>query len=186
MENKHKDALVWIDLETTGLNPDTDYIIEIACIVTDKNLNILDQSLEIVIHQSDEILDAMGEWCKNQHGKTGLTEAVTKSVISVSEAERIMIDLIAKHTVPGWALLAGSSVHFDKSFLRKSMPHFTKLLNYRILDVSSVKELCRRWYPQTYLTLPGKLGDHRALCDIQDSIKELKWYRNAIFKDDIN
>uniref|UniRef100_A0A2C9JJU4 Exonuclease domain-containing protein n=1 Tax=Biomphalaria glabrata TaxID=6526 RepID=A0A2C9JJU4_BIOGL len=174
--------IIWIDLEMTGLDVDKDRIIEIACLVTDGDLQLIAQGEDLVIHQSDEILNNMGEWCTNQHGQSGLTEAVRKSQISTAEAERRILDFLRKHTEERTCPLAGNSVYMDKLFLEKYMPSLTQHLHYRIIDVSTVKEICRRWYPQNYESAPIKKSSHRAMDDILESVEELKYYRSTIFK----
>nr|CAB3265531.1 probable oligoribonuclease [Phallusia mammillata] len=171
--------LVWVDLEMTGLDIEKDLIIEMACLITDGNLNIIAESRDLIIHQPDFILDNMNNWCKQQHGKTGLTEAVRKSTTSVADAENEMVDFVKKFC-PEKVPLAGSSVHVDKKFLDKYMPKFTDCLHYRIVDVSSIKELAKRWYP--YVQPPTKNATHRAMSDIHESIKELKFYKTTLFK----
>ncbi|EDO39363.1 predicted protein [Nematostella vectensis] len=166
----------------TGLDIDTCHIIEMACLVTDENLKIIAEGPNLVIHQPDDVLDAMGEWCTRQHGESGLTAAVKASDISLQKAEDIMVGFVSQHVTPGSCPLAGNSVHADKRFLDKYMPKFMEQLHYRIVDVSTVKELCRRWYPKEFGAAPAKSGQHRALDDIKDSIKELQYYREAIFK----
>lgn len=174
--------IVWVDLEMTGLDIEKEVIIEMACIITDKNLNVLEEGINIVIHQPDEILNNMGAWCTEHHGASGLTQAVKDSKTSVAECEKLMLDYIKKHTSKGKCCIAGNSVHADKEFLKKYMPNFDGHLHYRIIDVSSVKELCRRWYPEQIKDLPTKKLCHRALDDIIESIEELKGYRKLIFK----
>merc|ERR1712038_297529 len=176
------DRLVWVDLEMTGLDISKDHIIEMACLVTDGQLNMIAEGPNLIIHQPDHIMDSMGEWCKEHHGESGLTQAVKESNISLSEAEGIMTKFLAEHTAKGAGLLAGNSVHADKVFLVKYMPNFMEYLHYRIMDVSTVKELCRRWYPEQFQNAPKKGYTHRALDDIRESIKELQYYRQAIFK----
>merc|ERR1712004_804658 len=177
-----KDRLVWVDLEMTGLDIDNDHIIEMACLITDGKLNMVAEGPNLIIHQPNEIMDNMNDWCKEHHGKSGLTQAVKESQISVAEAESQMLSFMAQHTVKGTGLLAGNSVHDDKRFLKKYMPNFMDHLHYRIVDVSTVKELCRRWYPEDFKKLPRKEGSHRALDDIKESIKELEFYQHSIFK----
>ncbi|XP_063073686.1 small fragment nuclease [Engraulis encrasicolus] len=174
--------MVWVDLEMTGLDIDKDEIIEMACIITDSELNILAEGPNLIIHQPDELLDGMSEWCQTHHGNSGLTQAVRDSKISVRDAEQEFLSFIQKYTPAGQCPLAGNSVHADKRFLDKFMPEFMRQLHYRIVDVSTVKELCRRWYPEDYRKAPSKKGSHRALDDIRESIKELQFYRRAIFK----
>jgi len=194
-----RDRLVWIDCEMTGLDVETEHLLEIArtnpnprgtvdgditlaCIITDEDLNTVAEGPNIVIHQPDEILEAMGEWCTETHGKSGLTASVRRSKISLEEAEIIMTEFVSQHTNKGQAPLAGNSVHADKKFLEKYMPTLVKELHYRIVDVSTVKELCRRWYGREFSEQPKKQLTHRAIDDIRESIQELKYYRKAIFK----
>ncbi|KAI0234598.1 Oligoribonuclease, mitochondrial [Lamellibrachia satsuma] len=174
--------LVWVDLEMTGLDVDTDHIIEMACLVTDRYLKVVAEGPNLIIHQPDEILSGMNAWCKEHHGKSGLTRAVHTSKISLQQAEMEMISFIRQHTPPGSCPLAGNTVHADKKFLDKYMPHFMNHLHYRIVDVSTIKELCRRWYPEAFRQAPSKAASHRALEDIRESIKELQYYRMAVFK----
>lgn len=177
----HK-RLVWVDLEMTGLDIETCHIIEMACLITDENLNIVAEGPDLVIHQPDSALEAMDDWCTKQHGESGLTAAVKASKINLSKAEDTFLDFIKKHTSAKECPLAGNSVHADKKFLDKHMPRFMNHLHYRIVDVSSIKELCRRWYPEVYEELPSKKGQHRALEDIKESISELQFYKQTIFK----
>ena len=176
------DRIVWVDLEMTGLDVDIDRIIEIACIITDGDLNVVASSPDLVINQPKDVMDNMGEWCRKHHGKSGLTEEVLQSTISLSNAEEIICSFVRKHTEKGISPLAGNSVHVDKKFLEKQMPNFMSHLHYRIIDVSTVKELCRRWHPEEYAKCTKKKTLHRALEDIKESIEELRFYRNAIFK----
>ncbi|XP_066914734.1 oligoribonuclease, mitochondrial-like [Clytia hemisphaerica] len=178
----HDGNLVWVDLEMTGLDINTCHIIEMACVITDGDLNIVAEGEDLIIHQSDEIMDNMGEWCTKQHGESGLTQSVKDSHISLQECERRMIEFIKKHTVKGKNCLAGNSVHADKEFLKKYMPNFMEHLHYRIIDVSTVKELTRRWYPKEFGSAPRKTFSHRALQDIKESIEELRYYRKSVFK----
>lgn len=170
--------------EMTGLNADTDHILEMACLITDAELNLIAESPDLIIHQPDSVLDSMGEWCQQHHGQSGLTASVRNSKISLSEAEKTMVSFVKEHTIKGSSPLAGNSVHADKQFLVKYMPDFMEQLHYRIVDVSTVKELCRRWYQEKYNNAPKKKGSHRALDDIKESIGELKYYRQAIFQGD--
>ncbi|XP_068411907.1 oligoribonuclease, mitochondrial isoform X2 [Eschrichtius robustus] len=136
----------------------------------------------LIIKQPDELLDSMSDWCKEHHGKSGLTKAVKESTMTLQQAEYEFLSFVRQLTPPGLCPLAGNSVHADKKFLDKYMPQFMKHLHYRIIDVSTVKELCRRWYPEEYEFAPKKAASHRALDDISESIKELQFYRNNIFK----
>lgn len=174
--------MVWVDLEMTGLDVEKDQILEMACLITDCDLNVLAEGPNLIINQPDELLDGMSEWCKEHHGKSGLTKAVKESKISLQQAEYEFLSFVRQQTPPGLCPLAGNSVHADKKFLDKYMPQFMRHLHYRIIDVSTVKELCRRWYPEEYEFAPKKAASHRALDDIRESIKELQFYRDSIFK----
>ncbi|KAJ1794700.1 rna exonuclease [Coemansia sp. RSA 2399] len=175
--------LVWIDCEMTGLDYDRDSIIEIACVITDGDLNILETGQDIVIRQTKEVMDAMNDWCKDHHGASGLTQSVLRSTTTMAEAEASVLDLVKRHcTRPRTAVLAGNSVHADRAFLRRQMPELTAYLHYRIVDVSSVKELARRWNPQVLEAAPAKKVAHRAFDDIIESIEELRYYRTSLFK----
>ncbi|XP_066462174.1 oligoribonuclease, mitochondrial [Eleutherodactylus coqui] len=182
MADPVEQRMVWVDLEMTGLDIQKDQIIEMACLITDSDLNILAEGPNLIIKQPDELLDSMSNWCKEHHGKSGLTQAVRDSKISLAQAEYEFLSFIRKHTAPGLCPLAGNSVHVDKVFLSKYMPQFMRHLHYRIIDVSTVKELCRRWYPVEYECAPKKAASHRALGDITESIKELQFYRQNVFK----
>eukprot|EP00062_Callorhinchus_milii_P011270 gi/632957040/ref/XP_007894262.1/ PREDICTED: oligoribonuclease, mitochondrial [Callorhinchus milii] len=175
--------MVWVDLEMTGLDIEKDKIIEMACIITDSDLNILAEGPHLIINQPDELLDSMSDWCREQHGKSGLTQAVRDSKMSLQQAEYEFLSFVRQQTPPGLCPLAGNSVHADKKFLDKFMPQLMRHLHYRIIDVSTLKELCRRWYPEEYKEAPKKRASHRALDDICESIKELKFYRKHIFKE---
>lgn len=175
--------LVWIDLEMTGLDPDNDYIIEIATIVTDSNLNILAEGPTMAIHQPDSALDAMDEWCTNQHGKSGLTQRVKGSEINEREAEQSTIAFLLEHVDKGASPICGNSIGQDRRFLYRHMPELEQFFHYRNLDVSTIKELARRWRPEV-LDGVQKKGSHLALDDIYDSIAELRHYRDVFFKFD--
>ncbi|KAJ4929889.1 hypothetical protein JOQ06_018909 [Pogonophryne albipinna] len=174
--NAMSQRMVWVDLEMTGLDIEKDQIIEMACLITDSELNIL--------AEPKALLDGMSEWCVEHHGESGLTQAVQDSKITLEQAEYEFLSFVRQHTPPGQCPLAGNSVHADKRFLDKFMPQFMFHLHYRIIDVSTIKELCRkvRWYPKEYKIVPHKKAAHRALDDIQESIKELKFYRANVFK----
>ncbi|XP_061595312.1 oligoribonuclease, mitochondrial-like [Cololabis saira] len=174
--------MVWVDLEMTGLDIDKDQIIEMACIITDPDLNLVAEGPNLIINQPDELLDGMSEWCREHHGKSGLTQAVRSSTITLQQAEYEFLSFVRQHTPPGQCPLAGNSVHADKRFLDKFMPQFMFHLHYRIVDVSTIKELSRRWFPDEYKRVPHKKNTHRALDDIQESIKELQFYRTNVFK----
>ncbi|XP_064595656.1 oligoribonuclease, mitochondrial-like isoform X1 [Liolophura sinensis] len=181
-DNSHVNRLVWVDLEMSGLELERDQILEMACIVTDADLNIVAEAPDLIIHHPDSVLDAMGDWCKEHHGKSGLTEAVRQSNISLTSAEDQMVKFVTEHVPKGSCPLAGNSIHVDKEFLNRYMPRFMSHLHYRIVDVSTLKELCRRWYPDVYLRCPPKALSHRALDDIKESIAELQHYRKTMLK----
>lgn len=181
MSSTSESHIVWVDLEMTGLNIDTDHIIEMACLVTDKDLNIVAEGPNLVIKQSDHLLDTMDDWCQKTHGESGLTAAVRASQVNIQQAEQQMLEFVSKHVPPGKCPLAGNSVHVDRIFLNKHMKNFLAYLSYRIIDVSSVKELAKRWYSPE-LAYFKKKNPHRALDDIKESIEELKNYRSKIFK----
>ncbi|CAO3593812.1 unnamed protein product [Absidia cylindrospora] len=166
----------------TGLDLETDYLIEIAVLITDGDLNIIAEGPDLIIHQSETVMNTMNAWCIEQHGKSGLTKAVLESSITTKEAEQKVLEFI-KHHLPdmkGRVPLAGNSVHADKRFLEKEMPLIIDYLHYRIIDVSTIKELTRRWYPAVANGLIKK-NEHRALDDIKESIEELKYYRQHVF-----
>ncbi|MAY40698.1 MULTISPECIES: oligoribonuclease [unclassified Neptuniibacter] len=178
---KNKGNLVWIDLEMTGLEPKKDVIIEIATIVTDSDLNILAEGPMLAIHQSDELLDGMDEWCTNQHGKSGLTQRVKESSITDAQAEQETIEFLKQYVEPGVSPMCGNSIGQDRRFLDKYMPELERFFHYRNLDVSSLKELAKRWKPEVAAGVVKK-GSHLAMDDIRDSIDELKYYREHFIK----
>mmetsp|Transcript_1037 Transcript_1037/g.3147 ORF Transcript_1037/g.3147 Transcript_1037/m.3147 type:complete len:281 (-) Transcript_1037:213-1055(-) len=178
-----KNALVWVDLEMTGLDLDKDTILEIAIIITDGDLRHELLGPELAIHHSDDVLGNMNQWSEDQHGRSGLTERCRISTISMQEAEEAAVAFVERHCDETTTHhLAGSSVHVDLTFLRRRMPALAALLPYRVVDVSTVMELCRRWYPGLHSKAPRRRGQHTALADIQDSIRALRWYRSRIFK----
>jgi oligoribonuclease len=176
------DVLVWLDMEMSGLDPERERIIEIATILTDGQLTEIAVGPELVIHQSDEVLAAMDDWNTKHHGGSGLTERVRQSLISDAEAEAQTIAFIDAHVSPRERpVLAGNSIHQDRRFIRRYMPMLEKRLHYRMVDVSTIKELARRWYPQVIARQPSKRDTHRALDDIRESIDELRYYRSQVF-----
>ena len=175
------DNLIWIDLEMTGLNPDQDRIIEIATIVTDADLNIIAEGPNLVVHQSDELLGSMDEWCTRQHGESGLTARVKASTISDRDAELATLEFLAEHVAKGASPICGNSIGQDRRFLVKYMPELEDYFHYRNLDVSTIKELARRWAPEVLAGVVKK-GSHLALDDIKDSISELQHYRSTFFR----
>jgi oligoribonuclease len=172
---------VWIDLEMTGLDPACDVILEIATIVTDSSLNILEKGLSLVIHQPDAVLSAMNDWCKNQHKKSGLWEEVCQSTVSLGQAATLTYEYISEYCTPQTAPLCGNTIFQDRAFLRAYMSQIDTLLHYRIVDVSSVKELVKKWYPKDLRAHFSKQDCHRALSDISESIEELKHYKTYFF-----
>ncbi|HVE74982.1 MAG TPA: oligoribonuclease [Mycobacteriales bacterium] len=176
------DRLVWIDCEMTGLDAVEDLLIEVAALVTDSELNVLGEGVDVVIGADAEQLTRMPDVVREMHASSGLTEAVLRATVTVAEAEQLVLAYI-KEWVPeaGKAPLCGNSIATDRTFLARDMPELDSWLHYRMVDVSSVKELARRWYPQAYFHAPAKGGGHRALADIKESIQELRYYRAAIF-----
>lgn len=175
------DRLVWVDLEMTGLEVERERILEIATIVTDGELNVIAEGPELVVHQPEAILAGMNDWNQKHHGESGLTERARQSRIDDAEAERLTLAFVAAHVGARSAPLAGNSIHQDRLFLARYMPTLEAHLHYRNVDVSTVKELVRRWYPTQYDARPKKKGSHRALDDIRESIDELRYYRSAVF-----
>ncbi|MER7278117.1 oligoribonuclease [Dactylosporangium sp. NPDC000244] len=176
------DLLVWIDCEMTGLDLGKDALIEVAALVTDPDLNVLGDGVDVVIHADDAALDGMLEVVRDMHGKSGLTEAVRASTVTVAEAEDLIMSYITEHVRdPRTAPLCGNSIATDRGFLARDMPRLDHHLHYRMIDVSSIKELCRRWYPRVYFGQPAKGLAHRALADIRESIRELEYYRRTLF-----
>jgi oligoribonuclease len=175
------DRLVWIDCEMTGLDIDNDELVEIAVVITDYDLNPVDDGLDIVIKPDDSALANMGEFVTNMHTSSGLLEEIPHG-ISVADAEYQVLEYVLSH-IPAEqrAPLAGNSIGTDRAFLTKYMPRLDAQLHYRNVDVSSIKELARHWYPRAYFNAPGKDGGHRALADILESIRELAYYRQAVF-----
>jgi len=176
------DLLVWVDCEMTGLDLGRDALIEVAALVTDPDLNVLGEGVDVVIHAEDAQLDGMLEVVRTMHAKSGLTEAVKASTVTVAEAEDMILSYVSEHVKdPRTAPLAGNSIATDRGFLARDMPRLDTHLHYRMIDVSSIKELCRRWYPRVYFGQPPKGLAHRALADIRESIRELEYYRRTIF-----
>ena len=175
------DRLVWIDLEMTGLDPEKERIIEMATIITDSELNVVAEGPVIAVHQPDSLLDAMDEWCTTTHGASGLTKRVKESTIDEAQAEQQTLEFLQQHLEAGQSPLCGNSIGQDRRFLVKYMPRLEEFFHYRNLDVSTVKELARRWRPDV-LAGVKKQGSHLALDDIRDSISELRHYRDTFFK----
>jgi oligoribonuclease len=176
------DRLVWIDCEMTGLDLGRDALIEIAALVTDGELNVLGEGVDVVISCEESALENMPEVVRDMHAKSGLTEEVRSSTVTLSEAEQMVLTYLREHVPdPGTAPLAGNTIATDRSFLARDMPELDKHLHYRMVDVSSVKELARRWFPRVFYAKPEKGLAHRALADILESIRELDYYRRTLF-----
>lgn len=172
--------LVWMDLEMTGLDPSRDRVLEIATVITDTELNVIEKGPELVIHQEMSIMEMMNDWCREHHGISGLTEKVLRSEISEQKAEHETLAFLKKHVEKEQAPLCGNSIHQDRAFLAQHMPELHEHLHYRNIDVSSIKELTFRWYPD--LPKFKKANKHTALEDILESIAELKYYKDTVFK----
>ena len=178
---KDRSNMIWIDLEMTGLDTQRDYIIEIASIVTDKNLNILEEGPNLVIKQPDEVLNAMDEWNTDHHNRSGLVQKVKESNITESIAEKQTIEFLSKYVPKGIAPLCGNTICQDRRFLARCMPDLEAFCHYRSIDVSSIRELGKRWYFEDTDNY-SKRSNHRALDDIRESIEELRYYRKTLFK----
>jgi oligoribonuclease len=176
------DRLVWIDCEMTGLNIGSDALIEIAALVTDGELRVLGEGVDVVIHADEAALAGMQDVVRSMHARSGLTEAARASSVTVAQAEQTVLEYVRTYVPePKTAPLAGNSVATDRLFLARDMPELDAHLHYRMVDVSSVKELCRRWYPRVYYAKPEKGLAHRALADIEESLRELRYYRGTAF-----
>ena len=175
------DRLVWIDCEMTGLDLGADALVEVAALVTDFDLNVLGEGVDVIIKPSQESLDQMVEFVRSMHEKSGLLEELDSGT-TLADAEEQVLAYIREHCPDGSRPpLAGNTVATDRAFLARDMVELESFLHYRIVDVSSIKELSRRWYPRAYFAAPTKRGNHRALADIQESIEELRYYREAVF-----
>jgi oligoribonuclease len=177
---QHPDNLIWIDLEMTGLDTNSDSIIEIATIVTDAHLNILEEGPVFAIHQPDTVLDAMDDWNRNQHGGSGLVKRVRSSPLNEQDAEQMTIEFLKKYVPAKASPMCGNSICQDRRFLARCMPDLEAYFHYRNLDVSTIKELARRWAPNMDAQFQ-KNATHLALDDIRDSIRELQFYREKFF-----
>ncbi|MDT7708851.1 MAG: oligoribonuclease [Pseudonocardiales bacterium] len=176
------DRLVWIDCEMTGLDLARDALIEIAVLVTDGDLNVLGEGVDVVIHADDDALAAMPDVVRDMHAHSGLTEEVRKATMTVAEAEQLALAYVREHVPDArTAPLAGNSIGTDRSFISRDMPELDAHLHYRLVDVSSIKELARRWFPRVFYAKPEKGLAHRALADIRESIRELDYYRRTLF-----
>lgn len=178
----HRNNMVWIDMEMTGLDPEKERIIEIATIITDGDLNILAEGPDLVIHQPASVLRGMDEWNQKHHKESGLIQAVKESTMTVKRAEELTLEIIKQYSNPKKAPLCGNSIHHDRRFLARYMPRLEAYLHYRHVDVSTLKALIARWYPKDKEKAPPKGKAHRALADIRESIEELKFYRSRYFR----
>jgi oligoribonuclease len=176
------DRLVWIDCEMTGLDLARDALIEIAALVTDGDLNVLGTGVDLVIHADESLLAGMPDVVREMHARSGLTEEVRRSAVTLREAEQSVLAYVREHVPePRTVPLAGNSIATDRGFLARDMPELDAHLHYRMVDVSSIKELCRRWFPRVFYAKPEKGLAHRALADIVESIRELDYYRRTLF-----
>ncbi|MEM7263994.1 MAG: oligoribonuclease [Planctomycetota bacterium] len=182
MAEPRADRLVWMDLEMSGLDPTHDRILELAVLVTDGDLELVAEGPEIIVHQSDELLDGMDEWNTTHHTESGLVARVRASTTTEREAEEAILAFLREQTKERTAPLAGNSIHQDRRFIQTYMTELDEHLHYRNVDVSTVKELVRRWYPDIAEQTPPKSGAHRALDDIKESIQELRFYQSAVFR----
>jgi oligoribonuclease len=173
--------LIWIDMEMSGLNPDTDRVLEVAIVVTDSHLNTVAEAPVLVVHQPDDVLARMDDWNKSTHAKSGLIERVKASTLTEAQAEETMLAFVSNHVPPGVSPMCGNSVHQDRRFLVRYMPRLEAYFLYRNLDVSTLKELVRRWRPELMTGLT-KQGKHEALADVHESIDELRYYREHFLK----
>lgn len=179
------DRLVWVDLEMTGLDINRHTIVEVAALVTDANLSIVGEGVDLVVHATEEELSRMDDFVRSMHSDNGLLQEIRTSPTTMAEAEDAVLALIAEHCDPRHpAPLAGNSIATDRAFIRRRMPRLDEALHYRMIDVSSVKELCRRWLPRVYFHQPEKGLAHRALADIVESVRELDYYRRCAFVPD--
>ena len=174
-------AIVWMDMEMSGLDPDKDRILEVAVLVTNGELEVVAEGPNLILHQSDEVLEAMDEWNTSHHGQSGLTKRVRESTIDEAQASAALLDFLGAHTQKRKAPLAGNSIHQDRRFVARYLPEVEDWLHYRNVDVSTIKELAQRWYPTQYSGRPTKKGSHRAMDDLLESIDELRYYRKALF-----
>ncbi|MCL4361729.1 oligoribonuclease [Candidatus Dependentiae bacterium] len=179
---KNENNLIWIDLEMTGLDPEKDTILEIGVIVTDGQLNTISEGPDLVIYQPDSVLDNMNDWCKIQHKKSGLTDSIKASNVSIEQAEEQVLEFLKKFCFYKKSPICGNTIYQDRLFLRRYMKKLEDFLHYRQVDVTSFKEVITRWYPENPNVLFEKKDTHRAMEDTRESINELKHYRQYFFK----
>lgn len=177
---RKNDRLVWVDMEMSGLQPDTDKILEIAMIVTDGDLNIIAEGPVLVVHQEDDVLNRMDAWNKGTHGKSGLIDKVKASTLSEAEVEAQCIDFLRQHVKASISPMCGNTIHQDRRFMNRYMPKLESYFHYRNIDVSTIKELAKRWYPEISKGFVKKQA-HTALADIIESVEELRYYREQVF-----
>jgi oligoribonuclease len=175
--NRPTDRLVWLDLEMTGLDLDRHVIVEVAALVTDDDLQPVDDGIDLIVHQPASALAEMDDFVRAMHTKSGLLPAIEASTMSLADAGARVLDYVRGHVAEGSSPLCGNSIGVDRRFLDRQLPELDRFLHYRSIDVSSFKELCRRWYPAIYKGRPGKAETHRALADVLESIAELRYYR---------
>ncbi|XP_011258805.1 probable oligoribonuclease isoform X1 [Camponotus floridanus] len=180
-DDKNEKHIVWLDMEMTGLEVEQCHILELACLITDEQLKPVSDCLNIIIHQTDQVLENMSNWCKVQHKKSGLINDCRSSKVTLEEAQQKMLQYLQSHVPRGMCPLAGNSIYMDRIFLRKYMPLIDNYLHYRVIDVSTIKELARRWQPNIDKAVPKKRYCHRAAIDIKDSLNELYYYKNHLF-----
>ena len=174
-------AIVWMDMEMSGLDPDKDRILEVAVLVTDGELSVVAEGPNLILHQPETVLEAMDEWNTKHHGQSGLTKRVRESTVSEAQASAAILEFLSEYTHEKKAPLAGNSIHQDRRFVARYLPEVEDWLHYRNVDVSTIKELAQRWFPKEYAARPVKKGSHRAMDDLLESIAELRYYRQALF-----
>ena len=178
--DRKKDRLVWLDMEMSGLNPEKERILEIAMVITNGDLEIVAEGPVLVIHQEDALLDQMDAWNKGTHGRSGLIDKVKASVLTENDAQKICLEFLTKHLKAGMSPMCGNTIHQDRRFMARYMPQLEAFFHYRNIDVSTIKELCRRWQPEIAKSFT-KQQAHTALADILESIEELRHYREKFF-----
>jgi oligoribonuclease len=174
--------IIWVDCEMSGLNPVKDKILEIGMVITDENLNVIAEHDSVVFHVEEPVLEGMDAWCQKHHGESGLIESCRKSTVTFEAADEALLKFVQEHTTPRECPMAGNSIGQDAGFIRVHLPKLYSHFHYRVIDVSSLKELVRRWDPKAYAGAPKKKFSHRVLDDIKDSIEELRYYRSAVFR----